>query len=216
MYAEGQLVKVKDDQGFYVYVPFSPTHLLAKRQIKRFEVRIDDGRSISGLQRRKIYATLRDVAAWTGHHVEELKDHFKAEYVARTGNPWFSTSSCSMTTANEYLEILLEHCLEWEIPTQDNLAEYAPDISRYLYMCLYHKKCCITRKSGAHLHHVDHVGSGRDRREIIHKGMRAMPLLPEYHDEAHLIGQESFNRKYKVFGIKLDDDLCKVWGLKNK
>lgn len=66
------------------------------------------------------------------------------------------------------------------------------------------------------MHHVDRVGMGRDRKEIVHLGMLTMPLLPEYHDEAHRIGQKTFDKKYKVFGIRLDEYLCKVWNLKSK
>lgn len=136
MYTYGELTEVIDDQGFYVYVPFPHTYLLDKRQIKGAEVRIDDGRTISSEQRKMIYATIRDIAVWTGHANEELKDYFKAEYISKTGEPWFSLSDCSMTTARNYLEMLLEFCLKHDIPTLENLADRAPDIGKYIYLCL--------------------------------------------------------------------------------
>lgn len=215
MYTYGKITEIKDGQGFMVYVPFEHTYLLDKRQIKGAEVRIDDGRTISGEQRKKIYATLRDIATWNGDTPEYLKEYFKAEYIAEIGEPYFSLSDCSMTTARNFLEMLLEFCLRWDIPTLNNLAERAPDIGKYVYLCLAYKKCCVSQKTGAQLHHVDRVGMGRDRRQIVHAGMLTMPLLPEYHDELHRIGQQSFEEKYKVFGVKLDEYLCKIWNLKS-
>ena len=44
------------------------------------EVRIDDGRSITSDQRRKIYATLRDIADWIG----DMPDSVKASYPSST------------------------------------------------------------------------------------------------------------------------------------
>ena len=66
------------------------------------------------------------------------------------------------------------------------------------------------------LHHVDAVGMGRNRKDIIHLGMRVMPLRSDLHYEAHTIGQNSFEEKYKVFGIKLDEDLCRIWKVRSK
>lgn len=60
------------------------------------------------------------------------------------------------------------------------------------------------------------VGMGRNRKDIIHLGMRVMPLRWDLHAEAHRIGQKSFDEKYKVFGIKLDEYLCKIWKVKYK
>ena len=118
-----------------------------------------------------------------------------------------------MTTAREFLEFLIEFCISEDIPTKDSLINVTPDISRYIYCCLLHKKCCISGKK-AELHHVDAVGMGRDRKDIIHAGYRVMPLSRIYHTEAHTIGQKTFEDKYKVYGIKLTDELCDIWHIK--
>ena len=80
---------------------------------------------------------------------------------------------------------------------------YTSDIGRYVYLCLLHKKCCISGKR-AELHHTDAVGMGRNRNEITHIGMRAMPLSRKYHNEVHTIGQAKFNEKYHIYGVKID------------
>lgn len=199
-----------------VSAPLADEWELIKKDIKTCEVVLRDGREITADQRKKIYATLRDISAWSGHDPEELKGHFKAEYVARTGDRWFSLSDVDMTTASRFLEMLIEFCLQWDIPVEgDSLAERSPDIARYVYLCLVHKKCCVTGKR-AELHHVDRVGMGRDRKEIVHLGYRVMPLSRKMHTEAHTIGQKSFEEKYHLFGVKLDESLCKIWNVKGE
>lgn len=213
MNAIGYVKEIHPNEGMTIFVPFEDTYILEKRQITEAEVRLDDGRTISADQRKKIYATLRDVSLYTGHATEYLKDFFKAEYVAETGGDWFSLSNVDMTTANTFLELLIEHCIRWDIPCQGNMIERSPDVSRYLYACLIHKKCALCGGK-AELHHVDAVGAGRNRKEILHLGMRALPLCRNHHIEIHNIGRDTFCEKYHVYGIKLDDGLCGIWKLK--
>lgn len=215
--AVGYVTDIVENESFSLIVPFEKTYLLDKRQITECSVRIDDGRSISALQRKHIYATFNDIAKYTGYTPDETKQVMKYSYIALTGQKEFSLSDCSMTVARDFLEYLIEFCIEEGIPTKDNLIERSPDISRYIYCCLANKTCCITgEKAKVQLHHVDAVGMGRNRKDIIHHGMRVMPLRWDLHAEAHRIGQKSFDEKYKVFGIKLDEYLCKIWKVKYK
>lgn len=184
-----------------------------RKNITECEIRLDDGRRISADQRKKIYALFRDISLWSGHEPDEVKALLKYEYIARTGAEYFSLSDTDMTTAREFLEFLIEFCISEDIPTKDSLINVTPDISRYIYCCLLHKKCCISGKK-AELHHVDAVGMGRNRKDIIHAGYRVMPLSRIYHTEAHTIGQKTFEDKYKVYGIKLTDELCDIWHIK--
>lgn len=184
-----------------------------RKNITECEIRLDDGRRISSDQRKKIYALFRDISLWSGHEPDEVKALLKYEYIARTGAEYFSLSDTDMTTAREFLEFLIEFCISEDIPTKDSLINVTPDISRYIYCCLLHKKCCISGKK-AELHHVDAVGMGRNRKDIIHAGYRVMPLSRIYHTEAHTIGQKTFEDKYKVYGIKLTDELCGIWKVK--
>ena len=201
-----------DKNSLTVTAPFEQGWMLDKRKITQCEIRLDDGRSISSDQRKAIYATLRDISIFTGYEPEEMKQIMKYQFYAETGSQEFSLSNVDMTTANEFLTYLVEFCIRYGVPCSERLINRSPDIGRYLYACLVHKKCCITGRP-AELHHVDAVGRGRDRKEIIHKGMRVLPLIREYHTEAHNMGRDSFCAKYKVFGVKLDDYLCKIWNV---
>lgn len=209
----GQIRKY-DGERLVIVAPYSGDHFLLTRQVKECEVCLRDNREITARQRRYIYAMLRDIAAYTGHSPEELKDYFKAQWVAQTGGEWFSLSDTDMTTANELIEIIIGFCVEWCIPTKDNLAEFAPDIGRYIYLCLTHKVCCITRQK-AELHHVDAVGAGRNRKEIVHQGMKVLPLSRKLHIEIHSIGKERFCEKYHVYGVALDAELCRIWKVRS-
>lgn len=198
--------------GEYLYIvakyPFSGE--LARKEITQCEIRLDDGRHISVDQRKKIYATMRDISLYTGHTPDEVKTLMKYDFISKSGHDYFSLSDTDMTTANQFLNFLIDFCVEFDVPCADSLLERSPDIARYLYKCLIEKKCCITGKK-AELHHVDAVGRGRNRKDIIHKGMRVLPLCREMHTLAHNMGRDSFCEKYHIFGIKLDTYLCGIW-----
>lgn len=183
------------------------------KEVKECEVRLYDNRTITTDQRKKIYATMRDISEWSGHLPEQIKALLKYDFIAKTGCDYFSLSDCSITTAREFLEFLIEFCIENRIGCTDSLALRSPDINKYIYVCLLHKTCCISGLK-SDLHHIDSVGSGRDRRKIIHEGMSVLPLSRKYHNECHLIGDKSFIEKYHLSEIKLDKKLCNVYGLK--
>lgn len=212
MIIQGYLSKI-DGKNLTIIAPLDDDYQIIKQNITECEIRLDDGRIISADQRKKIYATMRDIANYTGYLPEQVKAIAKYDFIARTGSDYFSLSDTDMSTAREFLEYLIEFCIENDIPTLDRLLDRSPDVARYLYCCLVNKKCAICGKK-ADLHHVDHVGAGRNRKEILHKGMRAEPLCRIHHNECHNIGQQTFNEKYHVFGIKLDDYLCRALRLK--
>jgi len=175
---------------------------------------LTDGRQISPKQRKYIYATFLDIGLWTGFVGEEVKAIMKYEYISRTGTGYFSLSDCDMTTANEFLTFLLDFCVENGIPCADKLLDRAPDIGRYVYACIANKKCCLTGDP-AELHHVDAVGMGRDRTEIVHKGMRVLPLSRAKHTEAHSLGRDTFLSRHHLVPVVLDDYLCELLGLRS-
>ena len=72
MNATGYVKEIHPHEGVTLFVPFEDTYILEKRKITQAEVRLDDGRTISADQRRKIYATLRDISMYTGHTTEFL------------------------------------------------------------------------------------------------------------------------------------------------
>ena len=91
----------------------------------------------------------------------------------------------------------------------------AEDIPRYVYMAEVHKRCAVCGKK-AEVHHIDAVGMGRNRKEIIHLGMRILPLCRTHHIEVHRIGKKDFLDKYLLEPVKADERICGVFGLNSR
>ena len=172
-----------------------------KKDIRRAELRLDDGRSITIEQRKKIYATVRDIADYTGYLPEEQKEWLKYLHICRTGSRYFSLSDCSVDTAREFISTILEYAIENGVPLTDSALERADDIDRYLYICLVHKKCAVCGRPGE-VHHEDAIGMGNDRRRVDDSGHRKICLCRMHHTIAHQRGAGEFRRMYKVYGIR--------------
>lgn len=184
---------------------------LVQKDVESVELRLDDGRSISAVQRKKVFAIIRDIALWSGHDPEYLRQLFTWDFRSINGLEAFSLSDVDMTTAREFITYLIGFCMAHSVPTRKPLSEYSEDINRYLYQCLEHRKCAVC-SAPAQVHHVDRVGMGRDRRHMHHGGMLAVALCPRHHMEAHA-GEKEFFGKHHIYGIKLDVYLCQVLGL---
>lgn len=204
MFESVRLEAVKDDQLGTALLVRIPDKRLAqpiiKKRIRSAELRFDDGRTITAEQRKKAYATIRDISDYTGYLPEEQKEWLKYLHIAKTGCEYFSLSSCSMDMAREYINTILEYAIENGIPLSDLAIERTDDIGKYLYYCIMNRKCCICGQDGE-LHHVDSIGMGNDRRRLDDSGHRKMCLCRKHHTIAHQIGQARFAQMYKVFGI---------------
>ena len=212
MIANGRIMAY-DGELLTVGVPFYDTDFIMRKNVNNVQVVIEDGRRISADQRKKLYATFNDISEYTGYVPEYVKEFMKYDFIAATGCEHFSLSNVDMSTAKEFLEHTIEFCVEWGIPTKDSLLERTPDIARYVYKCAIKKKCCFCGKKAV-LHHLDAVGMGRNRKDIIHIGMEVIPLSIVHHKEAHTIGKKSFCEKYHVCGVMADEEICKVYNLK--
>jgi len=164
------------------------------------ELRINDGRHISSDQRKKSYATLADIALYLGYPPEELKEIMKYNFIAATGEAYFSLGDCSVTTARHFINHLLDFALEWHIPLRDTLLNRTDDINSMIYATIKHRRCIVCGAEGE-AHHWDAIGMGRDRTSIDDGDLRKLCLCREHHTEAHTIGHEAFEEKYHVYGI---------------
>lgn len=195
----------KDGTDLVVSVPdLKLGDMFQRKKIRNAEIRFDDGRHISSEQRKKAYATIRDISDWTGYLPEEMKEILKYQHMMRTGDAYFSLSNCSMDTAREFINTILEFALENGIPLSDNAIERTDDIGRYLYYCLLHKKCAICGKDGE-IHHEDAIGMGNDRTKVDDSSYKKICLCREHHTLAHSLGVIRFREMYKVYGIVVKD-----------
>lgn len=195
----------KDGTDLVVSVPdLKLGDMFQRKKIRNAEIRFDDGRHISAEQRKKAYATIRDISDWTGYLPEEMKEILKYQHMMRTGDAYFNLSNCSMDTAREFINTILEFALENGIPLSDNAIERTDDIGRYLYYCMLHKKCAICGKDGE-IHHEDAIGMGNDRTKVDDSSYKKICLCREHHTLAHSLGVIRFREMYKVYGIVVKD-----------
>lgn len=159
------------------------TTFLENKKISSAEIRLDDGRTISNEQRRKIYATIRDMSYFIGDSPEETKESMKQLFIEKTGESYFSLSNCSMDIATAFLTFILDICLDSGIPLSQSGIDRCEDIDKYLYGCLKYKKCAICGADGE-------IFSSENNKKIC--------LCNRHYDEALNISFNSILDKYHI------------------
>lgn len=203
-----------------IRAPWDDWLTLTKREFKECLVQPLDSRVLSNKQRKMCYALLREIADYTGQGIDMTKELMKLKFLAdeleQTADKIFSLSNAPMSLVCAFQRYLIRFILDWDIPTGFSLLEYADDVQDYVYHCLVTKKCCICG-APTDLHHIDRIGMGRDRTDVIHEGLEVLPLCREHHGEAHSMPDEDFFEKYHLDGgIVMDRTLCRIYGLKAK
>ena len=221
-HALGKVVDI-DEAGVATIKATLPNLLHAlDRHYDEVEIILPDGRRITPKQRRLCYLLLGGIAEYVdgirnAETIEDAKQMMKMEFMLdrmeSQERRLFSLSNCDETTATCFITYLIDFIIKNDIPTSFSLLDNCEDIGRYIYTCMVNKKCCICGKH-ADLHHVQSVGSQGYRDKISHIGLKALPLCREHHIASHKAGQQSFMAKYHLEPIKLDEKLCKIYGLK--
>lgn len=218
---KGRIVGYDEKRGeLLIRAPYGDWPTMVKREYKECMVQLVDSRPLSDKQRRSCYALLREIADYTGQGIDPTKEWMKIKFMAedleQTADKIFSLSNAPMSLVCAFQRFIVRFILDWDIPCNFSLLDMVDDVQDYIYSCLMNKKCCIC---GQHtdLHHVERVGMGRNRDEIIHEGMEVLPLCREHHTEAHTMPDEDFFAKYHLpGGIQLDKTLCRIYKLKSR
>lgn len=204
MYADAILNKYKETENgteLLITIPGKKIgEIITDKCIKKAEMRFDDGRSISIEQRKKAYATLKDISDHTGYLPEEQKQWMKILYMLKTGRKSISLSDCSMDEAREFINVILEYAIENGVPLTEEGINRTEDIGKYLYFCLKHKKCAVCGMNGE-IHHEDAIGMGNDRKKVNDSNYKKICLCRTHHTIAHQMGRDRFQKAYKVYGI---------------
>lgn len=215
----GRVVGYDERRGeLLIRAPYTDFPTMVRREFKECLVQPIDSRPLSSKQRNMCYALLRAISGYTGQGMgptkEWMKIKFMVEDMEQTGDKIFSLSNASMSLVCAFQRFLIRFILDFDISCSFPLLEYVDDIPDYLYACLMNKKCCVCGKP-TDLHHIDRVGMGRDRTDIIHEGLEVLPLCREHHGEAHSMSDRDFFDKYHLpGGIVMDKTLCHMYGLK--
>lgn len=203
--------------GFAIFVPYGNIERLCDRKYHEVQVGFPDGRMISPEQRRKAYALMGEIAAWSGFSPEEaklaLKQQFIMLHLQALQKELFSLSNCDVTTAREFITYLIDFVLQFDVPTKQPLIELCDDVKKYIYSCLIHHKCAVCGAK-AELHHVDTVGMGNDRTKINHLGKRCLPLCREHHTKIGQMGDTLFMRVYHLEPYVIDEKIVKEYRLR--
>ena len=191
---------------------------ILKYKTNTADIRIVDDRTISSDQRKKIYATIKDISLYTGDDPEYLKEFLKFDYCGESGENYFSFSNCSIDIAREFIEHLIDFVLKHNIPLSDLALNRTDSIDKYLYGCIKYRRCAITGRPGADIHHCEgsKVGMGGNRRKVSNRGRKLIALSREWHNKVEAHGDQEIFKKYKIYGIILDDVALRELGLSEK
>ena len=201
--------ETREGAWFIVHVP---GWFLNKKIIQKWMngfVKIDDGRTISAKQRKLIYALFKDISLYTGYEVEELKELIKIEFMVDKDRDYFSLSDVEMRIATEFIEYILEFMFAWDIPINKKVVVLAREVNNFLYLCLMHRKCAVCGCHADIHHHENLVGMGMDRAKHNHIDSRFIALCRVHHNECHNIGHKTFEDKYKITAIQLNEAAIK-------
>jgi len=151
-------------------------------------IAFDDGRRITAQQRKKLYATFKDIAEYTGDIPEYIKEFFKFLYCAESGQEYFSLSDCNIDTARELINYVIEFVIMNDIPLTELAIERTEEIGKYLFYCLKYQKCSVCGIKGT-IYTLD-------------KERNKMCLCDNHHDMAKAKGLKEFSEAYKIYGIQ--------------
>lgn len=196
------------EDGLYMqlYIPMVTEEYFKQKENDECEVIFIDDNTITAEQRKRIYATLKDIADFLGYKSDEIKDYLKFEFCKKYEIDDISFKDCSKYEASDFIDYLLDFCFCNNIPLAEEYGiNRAYNITQYLKLCLKYKKCCVCGKK-ADLHHEDAIGMGNDRNKTDDSNKRKMALCRNHHVERHTIGEECFKDKYHVYGILWNSD----------
>ena len=214
----GKIVNYDERRGVVlIEASYQDFATMCRREYREVEITMLDSRPLSEKQRKSCYAMLREIAEWSGYGADEVKDIMKFNFIGSLVEDMqqFSLRDAPMSLVAAFQTFLARFIVAHDVPTRRSMLEYVDDIDDYVLACLTQKKCVICGKK-ADLHHVDSVGMGRNRDEIIHEGMTVLPLCREHHTEAHTIGPTEFMARYHLQPIKIDERIAKKYKLNTK
>lgn len=170
----------------------------------------DDGRHISAVQRKKIFAMLHDIDEQSGNYLMDLTEYqMKQMFCIAQDFDTFSLSNCSMSLATAFIEFLIKFCLVEDIRFSSQSLDEIRGQYGWEITCLEQHSCCICSHH-ADIAHVHAVGIGRDRNKINHIGNQVMALCRIHHNEQHNMGIWSFMHKYHLKGVRVTPDIAEM------
>jgi hypothetical protein len=180
-----------------------------------------DNRNRTAEQNRKAWALMSEIAVFMGEEKDAVYKQLALDFTAKNletlQGMLFHLSTASMSEASNFITMLVNLIIEYDIPTKEPLYTMCEDVEKYTYACLMNKKCCVCGKK-AELHHCDgsRIGMGYNRETKPQLGAMVMPLCRVHHTEYHTIGGTAFGEKYHVVAIPMDKRIAQKYGISGK
>lgn len=196
-----------------VEIPEQAIELLDVNQPIDVDCSVIDPNSITGKQRRKIFALVKDIEAHTGQPMDYMR-HLFIEFV-RTYYGYdkhISLSDCTRTQANQIIEVTLDWIFHNDIPLTYKTSSLLKQDKSFLYWSTVNRNCIICGKPHSDLAHHYAIGRGKNRKTMDHYGYEVLALCREHHQSQHNMGVESFDKLHHLENswISVDDRLNKM------
>jgi hypothetical protein len=142
-------------------------------------------------QRAKIFALIKDIAAYSGDGKENMREQLTEIFCDEQQIPKFSLSDCMSDTAAAFINWLISFAFEQGVPLKENPVEGLDDIESYIKICIAHRKCCVCGQDGA----LVKWETKEDSTELF------IPLCDAHKMKAAKVGRRAFNQEYHVMGV---------------
>ncbi|MCF7580368.1 putative HNHc nuclease [Staphylococcus aureus] len=174
------------------------------------DVKVIDPFSITGKQRRLIFALCNDIEAHTGQPRDYMRQMFQDYVKFLYGyEQRISLADCTRTIAKQIIDVMFEWIFTNGIPLNYKTSEMMKEDKNYLYWATITRHCVICGKPNSDLAHLEAVGRGMNRNKMNHYDKHVLALCRKHHTTQHQMGIKSFNNYYQLQNswIKVDDRL---------
>lgn len=171
--SKDEILKYANNQGIYAVIKFW------------------DSQRITPDQRKMIFATVNDIAEYIGDPKELVRYDLISSFAEESGIELCSLSDCSLETARELINYIMDYVMRNDIPLTGKGIERTDDINRYLYGCVKYQKCCCCGKSA-----------------IVYKlsDAKRISLCNLHYTEAKEKGLKELEKLYRIYGIKVKEE----------
>lgn len=188
-----------------------------EEHLRKLKIRVIPIKKLSKAQNGLIHVLLKQFADELGWTMQDMKEYQKEQFALSRDLEKFSTTSCDMEMANDFIAFIIEQALElginlYILGEHDKRYKHILEIDnitqRYVIACLKSRTCAICGRKGADLHHWNTIASAVGTYEN-DDGLKTpfMSLCRIHHNEFHDRGQKEFEEKYHIEGVWLNPQL---------
>ncbi|AMD94574.1 putative HNHc nuclease [Leptotrichia sp. oral taxon 847] len=193
-----------------------------EEHLKKLKIRVIPIKKLTKAQNGLIHVLLKQFADELGWTMQDMKEYQKEQFALSKDLEKFSTASCDIETASDFIAFIIEQALENEInlyilgkhdKRYKHILEIDNITQRYVIACLRKRVCCICGKehneyNEIQLDHYDTVANTvgtYENDDGLHG--RFLPLCSYHHFEKHSKSLKEFEEEYHIEGVYLNPQL---------